>query len=300
MLNVAPPIPNALDSPVSSWRQQYNADLAQATEKLDRRRRQKLQGYGNWPTVLLDTFLLFVADIVFGILLLAVAFAVIWSDGHYLSGGQSLNTGVNHALNDVSKWSLSPIGLALSALIAQAAIVLVLQWRVVGRGIMSWRELGWGQALRRHPGRAFAIGIGLGLITLVAGEIILSVMHALGFDVNGQEQALKSIHHAQPLPLLFFAITATLTAPMAEETFFRAYALRALTVRYGLPTGIAVSSLFFGLLHLLGGVGWEAVALVAVGALLAWGYARTGNLITNITAHALNNVVGIVLLLHGS
>jgi membrane protease YdiL (CAAX protease family) len=37
--------------------------------------------------------------------------------------------------------------------------------------------------------------------------------------------------------------------------------------------------------------------LIVVGALLAWGYARTGNLITDITAHALNNLIGVVLLL---
>jgi membrane protease YdiL (CAAX protease family) len=49
-------------------------------------------------------------------------------------------------------------------------------------------------------------------------------------------------------------------------------------------------------LHVLGGVTWEAVGLVAIGAVLAYGYSLTGNLITNVTAHVLNNLIGLIAL----
>ncbi|MGH2344801.1 MAG: lysostaphin resistance A-like protein, partial [Chloroflexota bacterium] len=168
---------------------------------------------------------------------------------------------------------------------------------VVRRGLLSWNEIGLGRALRDRPGRAFMVGLGIGLAAFMVGEILLVSMHAVGLPVNGQQEELASVHHTQILPFLFFAFTAAITAPIAEESFFRAYAMRAMTVRYSFPVGAAVSSLFFGLLHLTGGVGLVFIPLIVIGILLAWGYARTGNLITNITAHALNNLIGVILLL---
>jgi membrane protease YdiL (CAAX protease family) len=72
--------------------------------------------------------------------------------------------------------------------------------------------------------------------------------------------------------------------------------LRALTVRYGLRIGLVVSAALFAALHLGGDVGWVVVPLFAIGIILGWAYARTGNLLTNVTAHAVNNAIGVLLL----
>ena len=66
--------------------------------------------------------------------------------------------------------------------------------------------------------------------------------------------------------------------------------------KYSGSSGCSFSSALFAVLHLAGGVGWVAVPLFVVGLILGWGYARTGNLLTNITAHALNNAIGVILL----
>jgi uncharacterized protein len=286
-------------APPEQWRQETQAQIAQAEAEGYHDRASRLRGFGSWQGVAADTILLVLVEIVASIVLAGVALGILWLHGDYLKAGVTNNTAFKRAGTDLTNWLSSPTGLGLSALVTQGSIFLILQLRVVGRGVMSWKEIGFGPVLRNRTGRAFLIGLGIGLAAFVAGEILLAAMHAVGLPVNGQQQELASVHHTQILPFLFFAFTAAITAPIAEESFFRAYALRALTVRYGFPIGVAVSSLFFGLLHLTGGVGWVFIPLIVIGAILAWGYGRTGNPITNITAHALNNLIGVILLLTG-
>ncbi len=286
--------------PPEQWRRESHDQIAQAEAEGYHDRAGRLRGLGSWQSVAADTVLLVIIEVVMSFVLAGAAFAVLWLHGDYLTAGVTTNAAINRAATDLTNWLSSPTGLGLSALVTQGSIFLVLQMRVVGRGLLTWKDIGFGSALRNRPGRAFLIGLGIGLVAFVVGEILLTAMHAVGLPVNGQQQELASVHHTRILPFLFFAFTASITAPIAEESFFRAYALRALTVRYGFPIGVAISSLFFGLLHLTGGVGLVVVPLIVIGAILAWGYGRTGNPITNITAHALNNLIGVILLLSGS
>jgi membrane protease YdiL (CAAX protease family) len=287
-------------TPPEQWRQESERQIAQAEAEGYHDRARRLRGFGSWQGVAADTILLVLVEIVVSFMLAGVALGVLWLHGNYLAPGVTTNTALNRATTDLTNWLSSPTGLGLSALVTQGSIFLILQLRVVGRGVMSWQDIGFGPVLRNRPGRAFLIGLGIGLAAFVIGEVLLATMHAVGLPVNGQQDELASVRHTRILPFLFFAFTASITAPIAEESFFRAYALRALTVRYGFPVGVAISSLFFGLLHLTGGVGLVFVPLIVIGALLAWGYGRTGNPITNITAHALNNLIGVILLLTGS
>lgn len=294
-----PPIPDPLDEParpdppvVADWRDEYRIQIEEAAVGDNRDRPVRLARFGRWPTVIIDTIFLVVAEVILGILLATVAYAII--------ALHDRSTKTASAATDLSHWLASPVGLGLSALAVQVGIFLVLWLRVVRPGVLSWGDLGLGSALTVRTLRALWIGLGLGLAAFALGEVLLLTMHGAGLPVNGQEQALQSVHHTAVLPFVFFALTAAITAPIAEETFFRGYALRALAVRHGFPRGVAGSSLFFGLLHLTGGVGLVAVPLIVIGALLAWGYTRTGNLLTTITAHALNNLIGVIILLYST
>ncbi|HWE64817.1 MAG TPA: CPBP family intramembrane glutamic endopeptidase [Chloroflexota bacterium] len=259
-----------------------------------------LESFGHWPVVTLDTILVFVAEVVLNLVLAAVAIFVIATNGPPLGHRSTAYNALQHASTVVSQqWLVSPVGIACSALVTQAGIMLILYLRVVRRGVLSWSDLGFGPVLRREPLRALALGIGFGLLAFVVGEALLSIMNAAGLDVQEQQKSFQSVRHTSPAELAPFFITTVLTAPLAEEAFFRGYALRALTVRYGLPIGLVVSSALFAVLHLGGAVGWVVVPLFVVGLVLGWAYARTGNLITSITAHAINNLIG-VLLLYGS
>lgn len=257
-----------------------------------------LAGFGRWPVVILDTILAVVTVEVLALVVSAIALFALAINGPILAHGGTIANALSLASATEQQWLSSPPGLAVLALASQAGLLLIVQLRVVQRGLLSWSSLGLGSALRRAPLRALALGIGFGLLAFVVGELLLYAMHAAGLDVQEQANSFKSVRHAPAAQVIPFIITTVLTAPLAEEIFFRGYILRALTVRYGLPTGITLSSALFAVLHLGGNVGLVVVPLFVVGIILGWAYARTGNLLTSITAHAINNLISVLILYH--
>ena len=289
------------------WLQQYrqllDGERRQVTPGtpalVQARKQRRLAAFGTWLTISLDTVLLFVLEIGLNIVLFFGTFAVFVLGGHYLDNGKQIGSAINQAIADSGNWLISStIGLALGGLAVQLSIVLVLYLRVVRSSTLSWADLGFGPALRQNALRALAIGLGLGLLAFVASTVVLSLLQDLHQNVKGQEETFKAARHSPLASFIPFAITVAITAPLAEEAFFRAYALRALTVRYGVGVGVIISSALFALLHLAGDpqIGWVTLPLFIVGAILGWGYARTGNLITNVTAHAMNNIIGLAIL----
>lgn len=259
-----------------------------------------LARFGRWPLVCLDTVLVFIAVELLALVLSAIALFALALTGPVLAHGGTIADALKHASATEQDWLSTPPGLALLALASQCGLLLIVQLRVVLRGMLSWSDVGLGRALRRAPLRALALGVGFGLLAFVVGEALMGIMHAMGIDVQEQANSFKSVRHASLAEVVPFIITTVFTAPLAEEAFFRGYALRALTIRYGLPSGLLVSSALFALLHLGGDVGWVVVPLFVVGIILGWAYARTGTLLTSITAHTVNNLIGVILLYYGS
>lgn len=278
---------------VEGWKAVYRSRLERESDSQAQRRLGML---GTWPTVLVDLILLLVVEIVLSIVLTLASVVIIAVHDRDFSRGLSASAAMTAVLNSAKDWALSPTGLAIGEFVTAAGIVLVLVMRVVGPRMMTWADLGIGPAMRDRPLRALAAGLGLGVAALIIGDLVVYIVQGLGLDTSGQETTLKSVHHASMVTFLPFVLAAAVSAPLVEETFFRGYVFRAMTVRYGLVAGIICSSVTFGALHLLGGVTWEATGLVAIGAVLAFGYSRTGNPLTNMTAHMLNNVIGLILL----
>lgn len=281
---------------VSAWRARWHARLEALDQSGSAPTVAWLRHYGRWNRVVGDTVFLVIVVLCLNVVLAIAAYAAIGMHDHNLLGSA---TSVSQVSTSLTNWLASPVGLAMGGLATQAAILITLQFRVIRKGAVSWSDLGVGPALRDRPLRAFLIGLGLGLCAFVAGEILLYLLNALHLNVQGQQESFQSVQHARVIEVIPFAITVVVTAPLAEETFFRGYALRALAIQHGFRPALIVSSLLFAGLHLLGGVGWEAVALFFIGALLGWGFTRTGNLITDVTAHAVNNAIGLMLLYTG-
>jgi membrane protease YdiL (CAAX protease family) len=282
---------------------QLNFDHGGATtywgSRAQARRAAVVANFGRWPTVVIDTVVVFLSVEVLALVMSAIVLFVIALNGPTLAHGGSISEALSHASATEREWLSTPPGIAVLALASQAGLLLTLQLRVVLRGLLSWADIGFGPALRRAPLRALALGVGIGLLAFVVGEVLLAIMNEAGLDVREQANSLQSVRHAPIAQVIPFVLTTVFTAPLAEEAFFRGYMLRALTVRYGLAAGLGISSILFALLHLLGGVGWDVVPLFVVGVLLGWAYARTGNLLTDITAHAVNNLIGVLILYHG-
>ena len=282
---------------VEQWR---DASRSRIAREDDPHMLQRLGTLGTWPVVLVDLILLLVVEFMLSFVLLFACIAVIAVHDRDFSRGLATSDAMTTVMNSAKDWSLSPTGLAIGEFVTAAGILFVLFVRVIRPRFMTWADLGFGSAMRNRPLRACAAGIGLGVVALIAGDLVVFIVHSIGLNTSGQEDTLKSVHHSSLVTFLPFVLAAAVIAPIVEETFFRGYVFRVMSVRYGFASGLACSSVMFGALHLLGGVTWEAVGLVAIGAVLAYGYSRMGNPITNMTAHMLNNVIGLIVLYYSN
>ena len=82
-------------------------------------------------------------------------------------------------------------------------------------------------------------------------------------------------------------------APILEETLFRGMLQGAITERDGATRGILLSTLLFGIIHI---VPQQVINAFLIGIILGYIYFRTRSLVTVMLLHALNNGVAYLLL----
>jgi uncharacterized protein len=88
-------------------------------------------------------------------------------------------------------------------------------------------------------------------------------------------------------------VLGVLVGPFMEEVFFRGFCYSALRRRFGVWTGIVISSLFFSVVH------WNpfsALPIFCLGVGLAYLYEKTGSLTASIVMHSLHNTLLILFL----
>ena len=140
----------------------------------------------------------------------------------------------------------------------------------------------------------------LGFVALAASAVILAGM-ALAPVMKHQDPPQKELMEMltgsrSAWTLVILALTATVLAPIFEETIFRGTLLPWLEHRLGTRLGrlrgsilaVAVSALAFGAIHL------QLLAMPTIsilGAVLALAFLRTRNLLTSILAHGCWNAV---------
>jgi hypothetical protein len=197
-------------------------------------------------------------------------------------------------------------GLLLQALILGGGYVLTVHFFVARTGTLSWREM------TRLPVPRVALGQ---LLAAAIGAVVLMVPLNLVLTLTaGLLAAALDAVPASPLPAVrstadFVAIALALVvvAPIAEEIFFRGFAVTAWQRDLGPARALVRSALFFGLIHLIdpgaqAGSLREAVAVAVVlavvylplGAVFGWLYQR-GGLLPAIAAHASFNATTLVL-----
>lgn len=154
----------------------------------------------------------------------------------------------------------------------------------LGFRIPQWSTLGWGV---------------LALIAAFAVLVLYGVVIEV-FEIDSLKQAcddqipLEIRRDALLLGLISFQVA--IFAPTAEELFFRGFAFRGLARSWGVPAAIAVSGLLFGLAHLLGNPTLypSLIPFTMIGAIFAYSYLRSGNLLTTMGVHFVYNLVGII------
>jgi len=150
--------------------------------------------------------------------------------------------------------------------------------------------------------RLVLIGIGLGIVVLIANAALGLLFNSLGVQQNQAEQYPLFQGDYMGQALFFFG--AALLVPIGEETLFRGYVFNALRLTFeerpwGHVLAYLVSALLFSAAHSLSatqGLIGLLVPTFCMGLILAWGMHRTGSLIPCIIAHAMNNSIGLLAL----
>jgi len=282
---------------VAQWRQTWDRSMAAATDSGDRALVVRRRAYGSYLVVALDLILALVAGIVLSFPLILIAEYIYVHTGHRVKtvGDQTA----------FQTWVQAPQFNTAALLLTDIGIMLVV-WFRLSRLRLPWSVVGLGAALRDRAGRAVLVGLGLGLVALILSDLVTTALQRRGADVNGQQRVLiQPLYGAPGWAVLLFVLAGSFVAPVVEEVLFRGYIFRALAARKSVPLAYIISAGTFAAVHLgegrtLGDLLPLVPALFIVGALLCFAYHRTGNLLSDITAHVFFNGVGFIatLLFH--
>ncbi len=282
---------------VARWRQTWNRNMAAATDSGDRALVVRRRAYGSYLVVALDLILALVAGVVLSFPLILVAESI------YVHTGHRIKTVGDQAA--FQAWAQVPQFNTAALLLTDAGILLVV-WYRLSRLRLPWSLVGLGAALRDRPGRAVLTGLGLGVVALILSDLVTAALQQRGADVGGQQRVLiQPLYGAPGWAVWLFVLAGSFVAPVVEEILFRGYIFRALAARKSVPLAYIISAGTFAAVHLGEGRTLSALlplvpALFIVGALLCFAYHRTGNLLSDITAHVFFNGVGFIatLLFH--
>ncbi len=158
---------------------------------------------------------------------------------------------------------------------------LYLRNRVVS-GEPFWRSLGWWSfdSLALDPRRvvAYCVFVGLGFSFLV-NSLSNYIGHKRDLPIEIYFQDRRSI-----LLLMVLAITI---APLVEETIFRGYIYPVVARSLGVPTGVILTGILFGLLHApqLSGAWAQIGLLVVVGIVFTYIRAASRTVLASYLTH---------------
>jgi len=125
-----------------------------------------------------------------------------------------------------------------------------------------------------------------GTIWMIAAQIVLEPFMAM----------LPSIENAGVGRGVWACVTAVVLAPVFEEMLCRGLVLETVRRRWSDAVAVAVSALFFGLVHVEPST---ALAGVVVGGIFGTVYIRTHSLFSTIILHSINNAIAFALICFG-
>ncbi|MEM7133707.1 MAG: type II CAAX endopeptidase family protein [Chloroflexota bacterium] len=182
----------------------------------------------------------------------------------------------------------SPLFIFLVLAISAAAGIGSVLWVNGWRQQHNWQSLGFIPFSRRW----FYAGTFLSIVFVVGRTLLLeqlpNVFPALEWGIDLLNDSLSFDTAAAAI---YTGVGLVIVAPLWEELFFRGFIHNAIRNRMGMWGGILVSSLLFGLYHM---VPLQIVGAFLLGLPLAWAYEKTGSLWLIIYMHALNNLLAFL------
>ena len=140
-------------------------------------------------------------------------------------------------------------------------------------------------------------GVGGYVVALPLMIAISALNQQIWKGQGGNNPLLQTVlQESDTVALLLFFLTAAVAAPLFEEVLFRGFLLPSLTRYMPVWGAILLSSFIFAAAHLSLS---EVLPLTLLGAILAWVYTRSRNLLSPMLLHSLWNsatLVGLFLL----
>jgi membrane protease YdiL (CAAX protease family) len=189
-------------------------------------------------------------------------------------------------------WQISELTIAFGASLVQATLLIGLSFNVaVGKYKQNYYDLGF------IPGgfsRGLVKGIKWGLLLFFL-VIILGMLVSVFIPVDPEPQDFAKIILLTKSSWEFILpiIMGVILAPLSEEIYFRGFLYPVLRSRLGVPVGILFSSLLFAGMH-FDLYRFIPIAMGGVG--LTYLYEKTGNIWTNVVAHAVWNAIMIAII----
>lgn len=163
-----------------------------------------------------------------------------------------------------------------------------LYWIALKPRQLTWKEVG----LTSFPRSYWGPIIGWTLLLIIASIILVTLMSFVGVGVeNSKTESVQS--HLSPLTFIIAFISASIISPIYEEIFYRGFLYHWFRSRYGLLSGMMISSFIFMLVHI---PNYNVLPVTFIsGLLFSWTYERTGSVIPGIIIHGTFNAIAIIL-----
>jgi hypothetical protein len=214
-----------------------------------------------WDLFLFGIFAV-VSSVVLAVLVVQAASAIFHVPFRAMQDGSTLKSGV--LIVTQTLWSA----------LAIAYLYAVVRFRTREP---FWRSIGW----RSFPG-------GISPMRYLSGGAALAIgISVAGHFVNQSVELPIEKLFENRLSVLLLMGLGVLVAPLVEETIFRGFLYPVIARQFGVPVGILITGILFGLLHaaqLWGGWG-QIGLLVCVGIVLTWVRARTGTVAASYLVH---------------
>ncbi|WP_420812635.1 CPBP family intramembrane glutamic endopeptidase [Planococcus versutus] len=131
--------------------------------------------------------------------------------------------------------------------------------------------------------------------TVILIIVSIALVVAMSFIGIGTENSKTESLQSQ-MTLLNFAIgfvSAAIISPIYEEIFYRGFLYRFFSSRYGVLSGMIISSLIFTVVH-IPTFNTLPVNFVS-GLVFSWVYQKTGSIIPSILIHGIFNGIAVIL-----
>lgn len=181
-----------------------------------------------------------------------------------------------------------PFQLTIGSLLLTALATMVSMLGVnLLRKRHSFSALGLGSVSRRWINISIGIGIAAAIIRSGLIYALIELFPALN---EGADALAEMLVFEEAWKMLVVGLLASLLVPVYEELFFRGFIHNALRNRFGMWVSIIISSLIFGVFHLIPA---QIITAFLLGLVLGWLYEKSGSLWTVIIAHVVNNALAL-------